>query len=105
MAGPTDVKDHALFACPELQVVLPRLGQAEMSIGATADELGILVVLSVVLPIADLTDVASAPLAQGAAPAAPTVVRPFGGWERRRMPGLVVDVPIEPPTPTLQLFG
>ena len=69
-AGRADVADHARLARPEPQVVGPRLAQTERPVRATAAPVRVAVILSIILPVADLADLEGGSLSERLASAA-----------------------------------
>lgn len=63
-----------LVACPDRLEVLAGLPQAEVVVRTAADLVGIMLVLAVVFPVADVTDLERPALSQGDKPAAGTAV-------------------------------
>ena len=74
------MRQDPFLRCADLSVVRSRRCQAERVVGATTHIVGIVVILSIVLPEADGTDVVTTSLVQRDAPAAGTRVRTVAAW-------------------------
>jgi hypothetical protein len=101
----TDFLEKPLLASPELPVICPRFGEAQCSVRATTSHISVVVVLTVVFPKANRTDVVPAALIKGQTPAARA-----SEWTGLIVQGadrvvrLLLDVPLEPLPATIQFF-
>src|SRR5262249_28967286 len=92
------MRESSLFGSAEAPVVGSCLGETQGTIGPTPDHVGVLVVLPIIFPKTDRTDVIAAALGQCLAATARAPVR--ARFSSRLANGMVVqlvDVPLEPP--------
>ena len=71
--------DHTFLARPDPQIVLPGSAKAKPGIGAAPDNIGIIIILAIILPIAHFTDVRFATHSESCTSATGTAKGQIGG--------------------------
>lgn len=93
-----------LLAGPDEIKVPPRVTQAEPPVGSAPDGVGVVLVLTVVLPEAHGTDLERTSLAEREVSAAGTSEGPVIVARGHRAVLKPLDVPLEPPNPVLRCW-